>query len=384
MADGIWPAQASGGQSQLSLPLEGRTGWENCEQIWSGAGDLETQKGTGVEVPAAPGSGPGGCLLAGPLLIGLPWHLSPCTHLTRAQTSGLGLLLSRQKLRGLTSEGRVLGVALGALLTLLAGISRAAGNGQTSRQTPVCSAPPPTTFSSLTAVKQLANGSFLSRGRREMQSEEVLWRRMVPLCSECVHAREGERELALQCWHFFQHLVAADYIIFRVVLIVSNNCHQVKVMFEVLGKWRLCWPAFPTNRLFWGSEPIQGMHFLSLLKTASSSVCLLSLPRLSWPCIHDRRGWFSCVAPRLCLLAELRLSVFSGTFLDSPASIEPAGWELSSLANGSLARVSLLTKQKRRWLDTEVEGLHLHILCIRKLEPDGHGHGPRNKRCSST
>lgn len=76
----------------------------------------------------------------------------------------------RQKLHGLTSEGRVLGVALGALLTLLAGISPAVGNGQTSRQTPVCSAPPPTTFSSLTAVKQLANVSFLSRGRREMQS----------------------------------------------------------------------------------------------------------------------------------------------------------------------------------------------------------------------
>ena len=73
---------------------------------------------------------------------------------------------------------------------------------------------------------------------------------MVLLCSECAHAREGERELALQRWHFFQHVVAADYIIFRVVLIVSNNCYQVKVMFEVLGKWRLCWPAFPTNRLF--------------------------------------------------------------------------------------------------------------------------------------
>ena len=62
--------------------------------------------------------------------------------------------------------------------------------------------------------------------------------------------KEGERELALQAWHFFQHIVAEDYIIFRVILIVSNDCYQVKVMFEVLGKWSLCWPAFLMNSLF--------------------------------------------------------------------------------------------------------------------------------------
>lgn len=51
--------------------------------------------------------------------------------------------------------------------------------------------------------------------------------------------------LTLQGWHFFRHIVAANYIIFRVILIVSNNCYQVKVMFEVLGKRSLCWPHFP-------------------------------------------------------------------------------------------------------------------------------------------
>lgn len=76
----------------------------------------------------------------------------------------------------------------------------------------------------------------MSRRRREMQSQELLWRKMFLFCCECALARDGKRELALQGWHFFQHIVAADYIIFRVILIVSNNCYQVKVTFEVFGK----------------------------------------------------------------------------------------------------------------------------------------------------
>lgn len=74
-------------------------------------------------------------------------------------------------------------------------------------------------------------------------------------------AREGvERAVALQGWHFFQHIVAADYIIFfRGILIVSNNCYLVKVMFEVLGKWSLYWPTFPNNRRFSGLEQIRGV-----------------------------------------------------------------------------------------------------------------------------
>lgn len=61
-------AQASGGQSQLFLPLEGRSLWGKCEQMWNDAGVLGTQKGTGVEFPVAPRSGPAGSLLAGPFL----------------------------------------------------------------------------------------------------------------------------------------------------------------------------------------------------------------------------------------------------------------------------------------------------------------------------
>ena len=105
-----------------------------------------------------------------------------------------------------------------------------------------------------------------------MQKRDAELRRAVRkmiLYSECAHMREGERGLALQGWHFFQHIVAADYLIFRVVLIVSNNCYHVKVMFEVLGKWSLSWPTFPTNRLFGGLAPIRGMDLLKLLKIAS-------------------------------------------------------------------------------------------------------------------
>lgn len=64
------------------------------------------------------------------------------------------------------------------------------------------------------------------------------------LCA-CTPRAGGGEGLTLQGWHFFRHIVAANYIIFRVILIVSNNCYQVKVMFEVLGKRSLCWPHFP-------------------------------------------------------------------------------------------------------------------------------------------
>lgn len=65
------------------------------------------------------------------------------THVTRAQLSGLGLLILRQKPPG-GRRGFFLGLFLG---TLFPGISLAVGIGETGRQTFLCSVPPlPTTF----------------------------------------------------------------------------------------------------------------------------------------------------------------------------------------------------------------------------------------------
>lgn len=47
---------------------------------------------------------------------------------------------------------------------------------------------------------------------------------------------------------------------------------------------------------------------------------------------------------------ELRLSVFSGVFVDNSASLEPAGCELSSLANDSWVKALLLIEAENKMI----------------------------------
>lgn len=124
-------------------------------------------------------------------------------------------------------------------------------------------------------MKQLANGSFLSRRRRDAELRTALEEHASHLC---VHTgRLGASELALQGRHFFQHIVAADYIIFRAILIVSNNCCHVKVTLEVLGKWSLCWLHFPQTGYLMVRANLR-CGFVRLVKLAWSSVSLLRHP----------------------------------------------------------------------------------------------------------
>lgn len=208
-------------------------------------------------------------------------------------------------------------------------------------------------FTSLIAIKQLANGSFVSRHRGKTQLktavEENAFLRMHKV-------GRGLGGLALQGWHFFRHIVAANYIIFRVILIVSNNCYQVKVMFEVLGKPSLCWLHFP-----WAGLQIHalvraspGHGFVRHLEIDSSSVWFLH------PLPSDFGGSVTVTGVGglyLWLLFAFfgrvkAVSIFPGIYVDSSASIEPAGWKLSPLVNGSWVRGWLL--RSRKWSDCKV------------------------------
>lgn len=103
---------------------------------------------------------------------------------------------------------------------------------------------------------------------------------MFPSHSECAQHREGQADSA--CFTELPFLSAYchwkwDYF-FRGILIVSNNCYQEKVMFEVLGKCSLCWPAFPKNRLFWGLEPIEGVDLWDCSRWLWARSVFLVLP----------------------------------------------------------------------------------------------------------
>lgn len=147
-------------------------------------------------------------------------------------------------------------------------------------------------------------------------------------------------------------------------------------MFEVLGKWSLCWPAFPMHRLFWGLEQSR-VWIVRLCKIVLSSVSLPDLPQAlaaPWPW----QAWDLFMYSNSALLCSRVESVsIWGDIFGQPClhrtcwvrTVFPCKW--------LVVRALLLAKQKVRWWGTKDGGLAFPCSVCQGTGHSGSSNGPR-------